>query len=105
MNEIVVASDAIRRYGEASAAMAVDVAVAGAANQAATIAAAIPVFGLIGQDFLAAFAVAQANNMMSVAELAHVHAMTAVAAHESAATYDLTDDASANDFGTVTKSL
>ncbi|WP_330233010.1 type VII secretion target [Nocardia sp. NBC_00508] len=105
MNEIVVVSDAIRGYGDASAAMAVDVAAAGAADQAATIAAAIPVFGLIGQDFLAAFAFAQANNMMSVAELAHVHGMTAVAAHESAATYDLTDDASASDFGSISTSI
>ncbi|MGO4615620.1 hypothetical protein AB4305_14685 [Nocardia sp. 2YAB30] len=105
MNTIVAASDAIHGYGNAQAAMAVEVATAGAANQAATIAAAIPVFGLIGQDFLAAFAGAQANNMMSVAELAHVHGMTAVVAHESGATYDLTDDASASDFRTISKSI
>ncbi|WP_328409267.1 hypothetical protein [Nocardia sp. NBC_00403] len=83
--------------------MATDVAVAGATNQAATIAAAIPVFGLIGQDFLAAFAYTQANNLMSVTELATVHAMTAVTAHESATLYDVTEDAAVADFGSLDK--
>jgi hypothetical protein len=81
--------------------MAADVAVAGAANQAATIAAAIPVFGLIGQDFLAAFAVAQANNFSSVTELAYVHGMSAVAAHEAAALHDATEAGTAADFGAI----
>ncbi|WP_040788667.1 hypothetical protein [Nocardia paucivorans] len=98
MNELVATSDAIRRYGDAAATMAADVVVAGATNQAATIAAAVPVFGLIGQDFLAAFAVAQANNLSSVAELAYVHGMTAVTAYESAALYDATENASATEF-------
>ncbi|MEU7764898.1 type VII secretion target [Nocardia sp. NPDC049190] len=105
MDKVLVVTDALRGYGDAAAATAVEVATAGAANQAATIAAVIPVFGLIGQDFLAAFAVAQANNMMSVAEVAHVHGMTAVASHGGAATYDLTDDTSAGDLGTISKSI
>ncbi|WP_081511848.1 hypothetical protein [Nocardia donostiensis] len=85
--------------------MAADVLVAGATNQAATLAAAVPVFGLIGQDFLAAFAVAQANNLSSTTELAYVHAMTAVAAHESAALYDSTEAASVSDFETINRSI
>lgn len=104
MDRIAVESDAIRQYGNTAAATATEVAVAGATNQAATIAAAVPVFGLIGQDFLAAYAYAQASNLTSVAELAHVYAMTAVAAHEAAALYDLTDAASAADIGSVTGS-
>ncbi|MBF6211548.1 hypothetical protein IU433_19085 [Nocardia puris] len=104
MDKIAVTSDAIRQYGNTAAVMAGEVAVAGAANQAATIAAAIPVFGLIGQDFLAAFAYAQANNMMSVAELAHVYAMTAVASHEAAALYDVTDASSAAELGVISSS-
>ncbi|WP_327112648.1 hypothetical protein OHB12_29305 [Nocardia sp. NBC_01730] len=105
MTDLAVASDAICRYGDASAAMAVETAAAGAANQAATMAAAIPVFGLIGQDFLAAFAFAQANNLMSVTELAAVHAATAMTCYESAAAYDLTEDAAVTEFGTVGKRL
>ncbi|MGW0003350.1 hypothetical protein [Nocardia grenadensis] len=105
MNHLSVTSDAIRGYADASATMAADVVVAGATNQAATLAAAIPVFGVIGQDFLAAFVVAQANNLSSVAELAYVHGMTAVAAHESAALYDATEAAAVTDFVTVSKEI
>ncbi|MEU4342645.1 hypothetical protein AB0H00_15475 [Nocardia sp. NPDC023852] len=101
MTELVVASDAIRRYGDASAMMAVETAAAGAANQAATMAAAIPVFGLIGQDFLAAFAFAQANNLMSVVELAAVHAGSAMTSYEGAGLHDLTEAASVTEFGAV----
>lgn len=105
MSLISVTSEAIRGYGDASATMAADIVVAGATNQAATLAAAVPVFGLIGQDFLAAFAVAQANNLSSVAELAYVHGMTAVAAHESAALYDTTEAAAVTDFGTISREI
>ncbi|WP_431953536.1 type VII secretion target [Nocardia lijiangensis] len=95
MSDLAAVPDAIRGYGNAAATMAVNVATVGAVNQAATMAAAIPVFGLIGQDFLASFAVAQANHLQSVGELAHVCAMTAVSAHEGAATYQLTDECAA----------
>jgi hypothetical protein len=97
MSEILVASDAIRAYGDANAIMAADVVVAGATNQAATIAAAIPIFGLIGQDFLA--------NLTSVVELAHVYGMSAVAAYEGAALYDTTEAASVTDFGTISREI
>ncbi|MBF6327525.1 type VII secretion target [Nocardia transvalensis] len=104
MSELVAVPDAIRRYGDAAATMAAQTATAGAVNQTATMAAAIPVFGLIGQDFLATFAVAQANNLQSVAELAAVHAMTAVTAHESAATYEVADGGSAAQFNRLSHS-
>lgn len=101
MDDLVATTDAIHRYADVSAVMAVETATAGAANQAATVAAAIPVFGLIGQDFLAAFAYAQANNLMSVTELATVHAGTALTAHESAALYDMTEDVAVAEFGSL----
>ncbi|MEU4598311.1 hypothetical protein [Nocardia sp. NPDC023988] len=69
---------AISSYGAANAAMATQVAAAGAADAGASMAAAVPIFGLIGQDFLAAFAVAQGNNLASVTEIAAVHAGTAL---------------------------
>ncbi|MGW0250972.1 type VII secretion target [Nocardia goodfellowii] len=89
--------DAIRAYAAASAQMAASVATAGSVNQAATMAAAIPVFGLIGQDFLASFAVAQANHLTSVAELAYVHGMTAVTCQQAATEYQGTDALSGAD--------
>ncbi|WP_280399591.1 type VII secretion target [Nocardia carnea] len=101
MSDLQATPAAIRSYGDSQAGTAVEVATVGATNQAAVIAAAVPVFGLIGQDFLAAFAVAQANNMLSVNEIAAVHAATAVAAHRSAAAYESTDGRSAADFGKI----
>ncbi|WP_442790748.1 hypothetical protein [Nocardia sp. NBC_01329] len=81
--------------------MAVETATVGATNQAALIAAAVPVFGLIGQDFLAAFAYAQANNLMSVNELAAVHAATALTSWEGATAYELTEEAAVTEFGAI----
>ncbi|MFI5719069.1 type VII secretion target [Nocardia sp. NPDC051750] len=101
MYNVQATPDAIRAYGDSSAIMAAEISLAGAANQAAVIAAVVPVFGLIGQDFLAAFAVAQANNMRSVNEIAAVHAATAVAAHQGAGTYERTDKGSAVDFTVI----
>ncbi|WP_328394845.1 type VII secretion target [Nocardia sp. NBC_00416] len=101
MSELRAVPDAIRCYGDSAAATAFEVAAAGAMNQAAVIAAAVPVFGLIGQDFLAAFAVAQTNTMLSVNEIAGVHAATAVTAHRSAAAYEAAEHHSAADLGMV----
>lgn len=91
MSELVAVPDAIRRYGDTAAEMATETLSAGTVNQAVVIAAAVPIFGLIGQDFLVTYAMAQANHLSSVVEVAAVHAGTAVTAHESAATYAATD--------------
>ncbi|WP_067833263.1 type VII secretion target [Nocardia lijiangensis] len=95
--------DAIRAYADTAAACAASVATAGSVNQAATMAAAIPVFGLIGQDFLASFAVAQANHLTSVAELAYVHGMTALTCQQAATEYQVTDGLSGSDIDAVGK--
>lgn len=101
MTELVTESDVVCAFGDASAALAVETATAGGVNQAALIAAAIPVFGLIGQDFLAAFAYAQANNLRSVNELAAVHAATALTSYEGAAANELTEDIAVAEFGAI----
>ncbi|UGT39692.1 hypothetical protein LTV02_27010 [Nocardia yamanashiensis] len=98
MDKLVASTDAIRAYGEANAALATTVASAAAVDQSATLAAVIPVFGLIGQEFLVSFAGAQANHFASTAELAHVYAGTALAAHEAAAIHDTTEAVSGHDF-------
>ncbi|WP_280421223.1 hypothetical protein [Nocardia carnea] len=105
MTDLVADSHIVREFGNASAALAVETATAGAVNQAALIAAAIPVFGLIGQDFLAAFAYAQANNLRSVGELAAVHAATALTSYEGAAAYDSTEEASVTEFGGIGRTV
>ncbi|KAF0848250.1 MULTISPECIES: type VII secretion target [Nocardia] len=101
MSHFEVVPDALRAYGSASAAMASGVASAAAVDQAATVAAVVPVFGLIGQELLASYAFAQANHLSSVAELAAVHAGTALTAHQGAATYEGVDGASGMDIGSV----
>ncbi|WP_227984298.1 type VII secretion target [Nocardia spumae] len=101
MDELVAVPEAIRRYGDTAATMATETLSAGRVNQAVTIAAAIPIFGLIGQDFLATYAVAQANHLGSVVELATVHAGTAVTAHQSAATYSAADEDNADVLGGI----
>ncbi|MBF6087101.1 hypothetical protein [Nocardia cyriacigeorgica] len=105
MSDLVATPDAIRRYGDAAAAMATSVATAGSVDQAATMAVAAPVFGLIGQEFLVSYAIAQGNHLSSVMELAGVHAATAVTAHQSAAAYEASDAAAIAELGAATAPL
>ncbi|WP_067861513.1 hypothetical protein [Nocardia shimofusensis] len=105
MSELVAEADALRGYAAAAAAMASGVATAGTVDQAATMAAVAPVFGLIGQDFLFAFAHAQANHLSGVMELAAVHAATAVTAQQSALAYEASEATSRAGFDSVTHDL
>jgi|GEM_PF-1764760 len=92
-----------RQYGDISQAIATTVGTAGAIDQAASIAAAVPVFGLIGQEFLASFAYAQANQFAAVADLADNYTTTATAAHASAAFYEQHEQHSADTFAATTR--
>ncbi|MBB5912850.1 hypothetical protein BJY24_001717 [Nocardia transvalensis] len=105
MGEFVATPDAIRDYGNAAATMATGVGTAGAFDQTATIAAVVPVFGLLGQEFLMSFAYAQANHAASVAELAGVHAATALTAHDAAAAYESTEHDSVSTFDAAKRSV
>ena len=98
MSDIVVEPDTYRRYGEVTGQAAGVVAAAGAVDQAATIAAAVPVFGLIGQEFLASFAYAQANHFASVATLVQSYSGTSDIAYASANAYEGNENASASNF-------
>ncbi|WP_216911436.1 type VII secretion target [Nocardia noduli] len=101
MADLIATPEAIVQYGNTSAALASQTLSAASVNQLAVIAAAVPVFGLIGQDFLATYAVAQASHLASVAEVAAVHAGTALTAFESAAHYTATDLDSAENLGSI----
>lgn len=83
--------DAIRAYGATSAAIGDAVTAAGSMDLAANMAVMVPVFGLIGQDFLASFGLAQFANVTSLAQLAAVHQGSAISAAMSAAQYEGTD--------------
>ncbi|MCF8609889.1 hypothetical protein L5G28_06895 [Gordonia sp. HY285] len=62
------------------------------AAQAAMLAAA---FGLIGQEFLAAYAVAETNHLQAVGRLAAVHTGTAAATAAGLAGFSAADEAAA----------
>ncbi|HMS74067.1 hypothetical protein [Gordonia sp. (in: high G+C Gram-positive bacteria)] len=91
MSTTVVIPDAVRGYGASAASTGVAIAGAGAINAGANTLALIPVFGLIGQEFLASFIGAQTNHLASVSEVAAVHLGTAAAAIGGAADFENTD--------------
>ncbi|MFI5779332.1 type VII secretion target [Nocardia sp. NPDC051570] len=91
MNVVNVQPQIFHQYGDISEGMAATVAVAGAVDQAASIAAAVPVFGLIGQEFLASFAYAQANHLAALSGLTDICTGTAETSHAAAASYEHTE--------------
>lgn len=94
-------ASAISAYGAANAAIATQVAAAGAADAGASMAAAVPIFGLIGQDFLVAFAGAQSNNLASVTEIAAVHAGTALTSAQAVGAIQLDEQISATTMNAI----
>jgi len=91
MGVLEVEPNTFQQYGDIAAGTATTVAAAGTADQAASVAAAAPVFGLIGQEFLASFAYAQCNHFIAVNQVANVFANTSAAAHAAAAGYEQTE--------------
>ena len=95
MNNVTVTPEVLEGFAATNAAIGTAVGSAGSINAAANTAVMIPVFGLIGQEFLAAFIGAQANHLVSVGSRAAVHASTAAASVAGLAEYEGTDAASA----------
>ncbi|GAA1479961.1 hypothetical protein GCM10009624_04010 [Gordonia sinesedis] len=95
MNNVTVTPEVLEGFAATNAAIGTAVGAAGSINAAANTAVMIPVFGLIGQEFLAAFIGAQANHLFSVGNLAAVHASTAASAVAGLAQYEGSDAASA----------
>ncbi|MEO9329831.1 type VII secretion target [Gordonia aurantiaca] len=101
MDHVKVTPEALEGFAATNAAMATAIGTAGSIDAAANTAAMVPVFGLIGQEFLAAFIVAQANHLMSVGQLAAVHAATASTTLQSLAEFEAGDAGSAAVFRAV----
>ncbi len=99
MDKLVVEPDAIRRYGELATEVATKITAAGSIDLGANLAAMGPAFGAVGTDFLAVFAMAQANHAKAVSELAGHYVVTAAAATASAAGYEGVDAARAAELG------
>ncbi len=101
MSNVTVVPEVVGAFGATTAAMATAVGSAGAINAAANTAVMVPVFGLIGQEFLASFIVAQANHLLSVGSVAAVHAGTAAATFAGLAQFEGTDGESGADITSV----
>ncbi|MCH5642226.1 MULTISPECIES: type VII secretion target [unclassified Gordonia (in: high G+C Gram-positive bacteria)] len=91
MTDVRVTPEVLEAFTGTNVAMATAVGAAGSINAAANTAIMVPVFGLIGQEFLAAFIAAQVNHLTSVGELAAVHAATAASTAAGLATFETTD--------------
>lgn len=105
MDQVTAETDAIRAYGAASAAIGDVITAASGLNLAANVTAMVPVFGLIGQDFLASFGLAQFNNAVSSATLAAVHQGTALSSFAAASNYEGVDADTRTSLNNVAKPL
>ena len=105
MTDISVHPDAVRAYGTAVEGIGAAIESAGAMDLAANVAVMVPIFGLIGQDFLASFGGAQFANAVSTASLVGVHASSAAGAFSAAANYENSDDSTAHNLGSAGSTL
>lgn len=87
-----VSPAALRTYGAAAEGISTTLAASGAFDLAGNVAAMTPVFGLVGQDFLAAFAVAQANHAKAYGDVASAFGGRAQLARHSADAYEDIDN-------------
>ncbi len=96
--QVHVVPAALEAFGSTSAALGAATAGAAAAD-VAQVAAMTAAFGLIGQEFLAAYAVAESNHLRAVGQLAAVHSATAAAAAAGLADFTATDIAAGTRLG------
>jgi hypothetical protein len=87
-NSIRVVPDGVRAFGNTAFEAADHVVRAGAVDLQENISALSPALGLIGGDFLAAFAAAQSEHTRAVAQLALAYASSGTAAHDTATGYE-----------------
>ncbi|EOM75439.1 hypothetical protein DW322_10245 [Rhodococcus rhodnii] len=95
MTDLDVDTGAVADFSAAAAAVAGDLLGAAATAAAAGPALLGPVFGLVGGDFVAAFAAAHADHVCSIERLSAVFSGVSAAADASVSAYTGTDDATA----------
>ncbi|WP_067692004.1 type VII secretion target [Nocardia jejuensis] len=91
MADLSVETDAVRSFATTQDGVATDIASAGGMDTVSHVAAMTPVFGLIGADFLASFAVAELLHDRDIDALSAGFAHLGAAAFGSAAGYEATD--------------
>lgn len=95
MGEITAAPEAIRTFATTTAGVGTTIAGLSSVDAAANAAVAAGVFGPIGQEFLVAFAAAQASALATAQRIAAGHAAQAAAALAGAAAFEGADAGSA----------
>ncbi|QBJ95410.1 hypothetical protein ERC79_05140 [Rhodococcus sp. ABRD24] len=99
MSEMSAATEAIAAFGATAATMAAQSEAAAAGAIAAGPALLGPVFGLIGGDFVAAFASAHTSHTTEISRLSSLWASIGAAAITTATAYDVTDSGAAASLG------
>ncbi|MFC4602589.1 type VII secretion target [Rhodococcus kronopolitis] len=92
MNEFSAATDGIRGFGAVAGTLATQVHAAAVGAAAAGPALLGPAFGLIGGEFVTAFAAAQDRHTRSLTDLAVVLDSMSTTAATNADAYDRVDD-------------
>ncbi|MFD4366249.1 type VII secretion target [Rhodococcus sp. NPDC058521] len=105
MTDLSVSTDGVTAFGATAASMAAEMTAAAAGAAAAGPMLLGPVFGLIGGDFVAAFATAHAAHTASIAELSGVLGSISTAAGVNAAGYVATETSNAAGLGAVGSEL
>ncbi|MCX5045296.1 type VII secretion target [Aldersonia sp. NBC_00410] len=105
MSSIEVVPAGIRAFADTSAAVSTQLASAGGFDLAENLAAATPVFGLIGADFLAMFALAQAKHATAVGDLSSAYGTSSATAHATATSYERSDDRHTASLGGVASGM
>ncbi|WP_228001572.1 type VII secretion target [Nocardia australiensis] len=101
MSDLSVETEAVRAFAAQNAGISGEIAGAGNFDAVANVAAMTPVFGLIGADYLLAFAAAQVLQARDINELSAKYAKLSEAAFTSATSFDTTDFSNAGSLGSI----
>lgn len=102
MSDLSVETEAVRVFAATNAGIAGDLARAGNIDAANNVAALVPVFGLIGADYLAMFAAAQLLQAKDINDLSAKYGKLSESAFSAAAAFDAMDWANASALGSKT---
>ncbi|WP_433594110.1 type VII secretion target [Nocardia sp. CA-145437] len=105
MADLSVDTGAVRAFAATQDGVAADIAAQGGLDTVAHVAALTPVFGLIGADFLAGYAVAELLHDRDINALSGRFAELGQAARGSAATYESADADFAGRLGAVARQI
>ncbi|MFE7742381.1 type VII secretion target [Nocardia sp. NPDC057455] len=102
MSDLSVETEAVRAFAATNAGIAGDLAGAGNFDAVKNVSALVPVFGLIGADYLAMFAAAQVLQAKDINDLSAKYAKLSDSAFNAATAYDAVDWSNAGALGSIT---